>query len=134
MFEKIKLALDVFRKGKAIENAVQTKNWTIVGSLATAFLGACVLGAKGFGYDIPLTDSDLVNLGGTVGVLCSLFFAGSTVATSEKVGLPAKSIPGAVPSIESGFPELVEPNTGIGLQTDNKITPEPAKPSDTFFG
>jgi hypothetical protein len=56
-----------------------------------AFFGAVVAAAKAFGYDLPLTDEQLAQIGGAVLAIFGLFNTGATAASSEKVGLlPAK--------------------------------------------
>jgi putative chitinase len=90
MFEYIKSGMDVLRQGKDIEAAVKLKNWTMVVNGLVALSATGLALAKATGHAIPLTDDNLNALGSAALVILGLFNTGSTVASSDKVGLPAR--------------------------------------------
>jgi len=87
---KLLAALNVFRKGQVVANPAAWKNGQITGSVLAGFLGALVAGAKTFGYNLPLTDDQLLTIGGAIVAIAGLFLnTTATVVSSDKVGLPA---------------------------------------------
>ncbi len=99
MFEKIKLALSTLRQGQAIIAAVKVKNWTMVGNGIAALASAGLIFLRATGYDIPLTDDDLVKIGAAIAVVLGLLNPVSAVVTSRKIGLPAADL--EFPEIDS---------------------------------
>lgn len=94
MWEKLKAFYNVFRAGESVANPEAWKKGQITGGILATFLGAVVAAAKVFGYDLPLTDEQLAQIGGAVLAVFGLFNAGSTAASSDKVGiLPKKDDP-----------------------------------------
>lgn len=91
MFEKAKSFYAVFTSGQAVVEAVRLKKLQISGGLIAGLLGALIALAKGFGYEIPLTDDQLLQIGGGAAALFGLLNAGATVASTDKFGLPAQS-------------------------------------------
>lgn len=91
MWEKLKAFYNVFRAGESVANPQAWKTGQITSGVLAAFLGALVAAAKAFGYELPLTDEQLAQIGGAVLAIFGLFNTGATAASSEKVGLlPAK--------------------------------------------
>lgn len=88
MFEKLKKFYAVFTAGQSVVNAVRLKKIQAAGGLLAGFLGALIAVAKTYGYDIPLTDEQLFNIGGACIAIFGLFNAGATVASTDKLGLP----------------------------------------------
>lgn len=79
------------RAGAKLANSVTWKNRQQTANSVVAVLAASVTVARVAGYEIPLTDADLVSLGGAVAVLLGLLNVGATAATSADVGLlPAR--------------------------------------------
>lgn len=109
MFESIKYFFTLFNQGKAVVNAAKMKNKQIIGNAVTALLGTVILIAKAFGHDIPLSNDDLVTIGGFIAVALCLFNGTATVITSEKVGLPAKPEPSKFPPITTDLPVVNPP-------------------------
>lgn len=77
--------IDLFRKGFRLRNPEGLKSATAV----TAFLLALHGIALGRGINVPwLTPEVLASWGSTLAVMFGTFFAGSTVITTRKIGLP----------------------------------------------
>jgi uncharacterized membrane protein len=81
---------DLFRKGAAVSEPALWKNRSaLVMALTALILTGCRV-AKGFGYDLPITETDAATLATAIAVVVGLF---STYATSPTVGiLPAKPV------------------------------------------
>jgi hypothetical protein len=91
---KLLAALNVFRKGKVVANPTAWKTGQITGSVLAGLLAAIVAGAKTFGYDLPVSDDQLLAIGSGVVAVVGLFLNPAvTVASSDKVGLPAQPTP-----------------------------------------
>lgn len=81
---------NIFRKGEVIANPSAWKNGQITGSILAGLFASVVALAKVYGYALPLTDDQLLSIGGSVVAIVGLFINPAiTVATSATVGLPA---------------------------------------------
>jgi hypothetical protein len=88
---KISALWNLFRKGECVSNPDAWKTGQITGSMVGGFLAALLVVAKAFGYSVPLTDDQLVTIGGAVVAVVGLFVHPAISAiTSPNVGLPAK--------------------------------------------
>lgn len=84
--------LAVLRKGHAVANPAAWKAGQITGSVVAGLLAAAVALAKAFGYELPLSDEELLAIGSAIVAIVGLFISPAvTVASSDKVGLPAES-------------------------------------------
>ena len=84
--------LNVYRKGSIVANPVAWKHGQITASVITGFLAAIVAACKTFGYQLPVTDDQLLSVGGIVVAIAGLFLnPTATVVSSDKVGLPTVS-------------------------------------------
>lgn len=89
MFEKLKAFYSVFTAGQAVANPAAWKRGQVTGGAVTGLLAALVALAKVLGYDLPLTNAELVQIGGGVVAIFGLFINPAiTVATTTKLGLP----------------------------------------------
>jgi hypothetical protein len=109
MFEslaKLKLVYAVFQKGKMVADPVKWKKRQVTSGMIAALLASVIGLAKAFGYDIPLTDDQLLQIGGAIIAVGGLFNAGVTVASTDKFGLQhrADDAADASPQVEL-FPE-----------------------------
>ena len=87
---KILAALQVYRKGNVVANPAAWKNGQVTASVLAGLLGALIALAKTFGYNLPLTDDQLLTIGGAIVAVAGLFLnPTATVVSSDKVGLPA---------------------------------------------
>ena len=87
---KILAALSVYRKGNIVANPTAWKNGQITASVLAGLFGALIALAKTFGYDLPLSDDQLLTIGGSVVAIAGLFLnPTATVVSSDKVGLSA---------------------------------------------
>src|SRR5574337_36543 len=84
----------LFRQGKELANAKAWKEGGIAANLA-AFIGAAVVVAGGFGYDLNISDAVVNQAAAGIAALFCLGNAIVHVITSSKVGLP--SPPDAAP-------------------------------------
>ena len=88
MIDKLKAFYSVFCAGQSVANPAAWKQGQMTGGIVAGLIGALVALSKTFGYEIHLTNDQLLQLGGTAVTLFGLFNAGITVASSDKVGLP----------------------------------------------
>ena len=89
---KILAALQVYRKGNVVANPTAWKNGQVTASMVAGLLGALVALSKTFGYALPLSDDQLLTIGGAIVAVAGLFLnPTATVVSSDKVGLPAVS-------------------------------------------
>lgn len=89
MFEKLSNFYALFRSGMTIGDAIKMKKRSAYAGLFAGFFSAVLLIAKGFGYDLPLSNEDLLHIGGALGVVISLYQTRSIVATTDKFSVPA---------------------------------------------
>lgn len=88
--DKLLAAFNVFRKGQVVANPTAWKTGQITGSILAGLLAAIVAGAKTFGYDLPVSDDQLLAIGSGVVAIVGLFLNPAvTVASSDKVGMSA---------------------------------------------
>ena len=101
--------LDLFRKGAAVSEPALWKNRSaLVMALTALILTGCRV-AKGFGYDIPVTETDAATFASAIAVVVGLF---STYATSGKVGvLPPKLPTDSFPPLDPAVPEPEKPRS-----------------------
>lgn len=101
--------LDLFRKGAAVSEPALWKNRSaLVLALTALILTGCRV-AKGFGYDIPVTETDAATLATAIAVVVGLF---STYTTSDKVGvLPPKLPTDSFPPLDPAVPEPEKPRS-----------------------
>lgn len=86
----------LFQQGKEITNAKAWKNGQMTANLV-GLLGALLVIAGGFGYDIHIDEAVLQSLAaGIVAAYCVLNTVLSVI-TSKKVGLPSKGDPTSGP-------------------------------------
>lgn len=99
--------LDLLRKGSAVTDPALWKNRSALTLALTGLILVIVKVAKGYGYDLPIGETEAASLAAGVAVLVGLF---STFATSDKVGLlPAKPVPpDAFPTLDSHRDQPVE--------------------------
>lgn len=85
---KLIAAFQVYKKGNMVANPTAWKNGQVTGSILAGLLGALVALAKTFGYDLPVTDDQLVTIGAGVVAVIGLFInPTATVVSSDKVGV-----------------------------------------------
>jgi hypothetical protein len=101
MLEKLKAFYSLFCAGQAVANPAAWKKGQMTGSLLASFLAAAVALAKGFGYDLHLTDEQLLQVGGTIVTVYGMFNAGVTVASTDKIGLPRQPVVAAAPAVDT---------------------------------
>lgn len=95
--------LDLFRKGAAVSEPALWKNRSALTLALTALILTGCRVAKGYGYDIPIGETEAATLAAGVAIVVGLF---STYTTSEKVGLlPAKVQPDDFPPLDPGLPD-----------------------------
>ena len=86
---KLLAALQVYRKGNIVANPEAWKNGQITGSVLAGALGAVIAFAKIYGYNLPISDDQLLTIGGAIVAIVGVFLnPTATVVSSDKVGLP----------------------------------------------
>lgn len=89
---KLLALFNVFRKGECCVHAAAWKNGQITGSIIAGLLAAVVAASKAFGFELPVTDEQLLAIGSGIVATVGLFINPAiTTATSSKVGLPTIS-------------------------------------------
>ena len=87
---KLWALFNVYRKGECCIHAAAWKNGQITGSIVAGLLAALVAASKAFGFDLPITDEQLLSIGSAIVAVVGVFINPAiTAATSAKVGLPA---------------------------------------------
>ena len=95
--------LDLFRKGAAVSEPALWKNRSALTLALTALILTGCRVAKGYGYDVPIGETEAATLAAGIAIVVGLF---STYATSEKVGLlPAKVQSDDFPALDPGLPD-----------------------------
>lgn len=91
MFKKIKALIDlpgIFQKGKMVANPEAWKKGQITAGVVAGLLGAIVTTARAFGYDLPLTDDQILTIGSAVVAVAGLFWTPAvTVISTDKIGV-----------------------------------------------
>lgn len=83
-------AITALRAGFVLKNPATWKSRQNAVNALTGLLALAAALAKGFGYDIPVTDEILGAAAAGVWAVVSLFNVWGTTATTDKVGLPAR--------------------------------------------
>ena len=85
--------MQAFRKGQEVANPETWKNAQIAVNTVSALLAAVLAIAKGFGFDLAITEAQIDALAAGIVAAVGVFNAVATVVSSRKVGLPASSGP-----------------------------------------
>lgn len=104
---KLILFFDLFRKGAVVSDPATLKNKSALIIALSGLIPVLLSIARGFGYDIQISDEDIAKLAAGVAVVVGLF---STYATSDKVGLlPARPVPpDSFPALDAEQPAATE--------------------------
>ena len=98
--------LDLFRKGAAVSEPALWKNRSALTLALTALILTGCRVAKGYGYEIPISEADAASIAAGVAVVVGLL---SNYLTSDKVGLlPAKVQPDPLPALDDQQPAAGE--------------------------
>ena len=115
---KLRAVYAVFTKGQAVADPVLWKKSQITGGMITGLLAAMVGLVRAFGYALPLTDDQLVQIGGAVIAVWGVLNSGATLASTKLIGLPPlpgptgtldKSIQPAMPEVSPQFHDTLPP-------------------------
>ena len=91
MFNKIKALIDipgVLKQGKMVANPEAWKKGQITAGVVAGLLGAIVAGCRAFGYDLPLTDDQILTIGSAVVAIGGLFWTPTvTTISTDKIGI-----------------------------------------------
>lgn len=90
------MIIDLFRAlqaGKELANAETWKKAQLWTASLTALLGAAVSIASALGYPIPLSGEQITTLVSAVAVLVGVFNSYVTVASTTRLGVPARDGP-----------------------------------------
>jgi NO-binding membrane sensor protein with MHYT domain len=86
--KKLLALFDVFKKGKMVADPVAWKTGQITGSIVAGLLASIVALAKVFGYELPITDDQIIAIGTAIVAIVGLFVSPAiTVASTDKIGL-----------------------------------------------
>ena len=106
---KLRALFRVFQVGQSVADPVLWKNRQITGAMLASLMGACVALAKAFGYELAVSDADLVSVGSAAVIVWGLASGGLTVATTDKIGLPGPAQPDVQPPVPA-LPEQPKPS------------------------
>jgi uncharacterized membrane protein len=81
--------LTLFRQGKCLADSATWKNRTVATNLLVGVIGALLVIAKAFGYDVHIDHDTIEALAGGVAAAVAVGNSVMHVITSDKVGLPA---------------------------------------------
>lgn len=93
MFKAFTAWLQLFRVGKIAANPEAWKKGQITVGILVSILTAALAVAKGYGYDLPMSNEDLVTVASFILFVIGLFDITATTVSTKKVGLPAKDEP-----------------------------------------
>jgi len=98
--------LDLLRKGSAVTDPKLWKDRAALTLALTGLIVVIVKVAKGFGYDLPINETDASSIAAGFAVLVGLF---STYATSDKVGLLHRKVqPEPLPTLDGNGDKPVD--------------------------
>ena len=109
---------DIFKAGKMVKDAVALKDKQKFAAAFTTVAGLALGYAKVKGYDLPISNEDLVSLGAAAGVFFGLFNTYATVASTDKVGLLSNKQPDR--ASESPVSAVVENEQPAPVQPEHK--------------
>lgn len=108
--------ISVLRTGKELANAETWKRAQVRGALLVALFSAAAGIAKAFGHPLPFTPEEINSIALAVGAIGGVLVSYATVASTKRIGLPAK--------VDSQLPESAD---GSGQQpAAGEPLPEPA--------
>ncbi len=91
MFSKMKALIDlpkILEQGKTVSNPEAWKRGQITAGVIAGLIGAVVTAARAFGYDLPLTDDQILTIGSAVVTIMGLFWTPTvTVISTDKIGI-----------------------------------------------
>ena len=80
-------AIQALRAGWILRDPETWKNRTVAINALTAVLSVSVAIARGFGYDLPISDEIIAAVATGLWGIVGVFNSWSTVATTDKIGL-----------------------------------------------
>lgn len=93
---KLIALFSVFRKGKEVANPEAWKKGQVTGSIVAGLLASILALAKAFGYELPLSDDEILSIGTAIVVIVGLFVNPAiTIASSKKIGVSTTSPTGS---------------------------------------
>ena len=131
---KIKAIYRVFTTGQQVANPVLWKKSQITGGMVTGLIAALVALAKAFGYALPLTDDQLIQIGGAVVAVWGVLNGAATVASTTTLGLPAPAQPdGAVTLTSAQIVSAVHPEPVFYMPTPSGNAQRVARNGDSLL-
>lgn len=90
MIKEYQAFVEAFQKGKMIKNAVQAKNFQLMGNSIAGLLTSLLVISQAFGYRIPVDEQTVQAAGAGIGSIWFIINAVITVVSTEKVGTKVK--------------------------------------------
>lgn len=87
MIKEFQAFFAVFKEGKALANAAEWKNKTLIGNHLLAFLSSALIIAGGFGYTLNIDPQTLQQTAFGIAAIYSVVMSAITAVTSEKVSI-----------------------------------------------
>lgn len=98
MFNKVRAIIslpDILRQGKMVANPEAWKKGQITGGIIAGLIGSIIAIAKTFGYELPLSDEQILSIGSGIVAISGLFYTPIvTIASTDKVGISNKTSSG----------------------------------------
>ena len=88
-FTQAKSLFAVYRAGQSVADELFLKKAQLTANAISLFLIAVVALLRSFNVNLPLDDTQLTQVAGTLFTLLGLFNAHATVASTDKFGLPS---------------------------------------------
>lgn len=91
MFEKTRAIInipEILQQGKLVSNPVAWKTGQITVGVISGLLGSVVVACRAFGYDIPLSDDQIVTVSSAIIAVVGLVYTPvATIASTDKMGI-----------------------------------------------
>lgn len=87
LLDKLKLALDLFRKGKEVSNVEQWKLGQVTANMIAVFIIAVIQLVQAFGVEVPINNEQVIAISGGLLALVNVV---TTVITTKRIGLKEK--------------------------------------------
>ena len=86
--QRLKIFWDALKYGQQLENSAGWKNRQNTTNTLVGLIGVVLATAKIGGYDLPVSDADVVLLAGAGAAVLGMLNGYLTTATTDKIGLP----------------------------------------------
>ena len=126
---KLKALFRVFQVGHSVADPAQWKAHQISGSMLAALMAAVIALARSFGYEVAMSDADMLTIGSALVIVWSFVNSGLTIATTDKIGLPSNPVMGIpISEIRDGNSRFSNESSTYTSAPELPALPEQPKP------